>query len=470
MSSTPEIDSEIDPVVEALVSFAHGFRFEDLTSESVDRCTLHIIDTFASLMAGFHSEAARSARNVARALPSAGGASVLGTSLKAQPDLAAFINATTSREAEQNDFYFPLAGGGNHPSDVLLPLFNAAEYAGRSGPDLMAAICVAYQIFLHISDQVNVGVFDQTMIAGIATAAGAGKLLGLPPTQLAECISIATIANNPLNQSRRNTLTMWKAAAAGQSGHAGVFAAFLAKAGMKGPSLPFVGKLGWATSIAKHELQMETLDPRRGHPLRLYDVMIKPRAACASAISSILAAEKAFAQIEHPDAISKVVVETYEAARAFLASGSIHWNPTTRESADHSIPYAVAATLVDGTAGAAQFMPERLFDPAIRQILGKIEVTAREDFTKANVKRPPEHHSRVLVTLANGDLVIGESGGQKGDMANAATAKIVAAKFRELCGEPLGASRAESALDILSDISSLACLDTIAPAFEVHDS
>ena len=463
-----ETGESVDEVQSALVSLAQGLRFEDLSAEDVDRCTLHIIDTFGSLMAGYFSEAAECARTVAEATASGNGASVLGTSLKVQLDMAAFVNATTAREAEQNDVYFPPIGGGNHPSDILLPLFNVAEHAGSSGRDLIAAIIVAYQVFLHIADQAQIAGFDQSTIAGVAVAVGAGRLLRLTPQQLAECIAIVTVANNPLNQSRRDTLTMWKAAAAGQAGRAGVFAAILAKAGMKGPSLPFTGQLGWSKIIAKDELDMTALDPRNGHRLRIYDVMIKPRAACASAISSILAAEKAFEKISDPQAISRVSVETYESARAFIGAQPIHWNPTTRESADHSIPYAVAATLVDGTAGMEQFMPARLFDPVIREVLAKVEVTARDDFTAAYRKYPPEHHTRVTVTLADGSSVVGEAGGDKGDMANAATPETVAAKFRELCSGPLGQDRADQAFEILSAFPSLRSLETIPPVFEVR--
>lgn len=457
----------MDEVQAALVSFAHGFDFADLSQADVDRCTLHIIDTFGSLLAGFFSDAGASARNVVHVMPSSGKATVLGTQMKVQADLAAFINATTSREAEQNDVYFPVIGGGNHPSDVLLPLFNTAEHTGASGRDLIAAIVVAYQIFLHLADRARIAGFDQTTIAGIAAAAGAGRLLRLSSAELAECISIATVANNPLNQSRRDTLTMWKAAAAGQAGRAGVFAAMLAKAGMAGPTFPFTGQLGWSKLVAKGDLDMTSLDPRKGHRLRLLDVMIKPRAACASAISSILAAEAAFGKVGDPHAIAHVKVETYESARAFIGADAAHWNPTTRESADHSIPYAVAATLVDGTAGAAQFMPARLFDPVIREVLGKVEVTSRDDFSAANKAYPPEHHTRVIVTLADGSSVTGEAGGDKGDMANVPTRETIAAKFRELSTKALGEQRTGQALDLLSGIASLRTLDAIPPAFDV---
>lgn len=460
--------SDKDPVQEALVAFAGGLRFEDLAPRDVARCGLHVIDTFASLMAGFHSDAGVAARTVARAMSVATGATVLGTTLRAEPDLAAFVNATVSREAEQNDVYFPPIGGGNHPSDVLLPLFGVAEHMGRSGPELITAIIVAYQVFLHLADRAKIAGFDQSAIAGIAVAAGAGKLFGLSSPQLADAIAIAAVANNPLNQSRRDTLTMWKAAAAGQAGRAGVFAAMVAKAGMKGPSLPFTGQLGWSSVVARTELDMTGLDLRDGHRVRLHDVMIKPRAACASAISSILAAEKAFADLGVPRAIARVQVETYESARNFIGADAIHWNPTTRESADHSIPYAVAATLVDGTAGVEQFMPDRLFDPVIRAVLSKVEVTARDDFSAAYRRYPPEHHTRVTVTLADGRTVVGEAGGAKGDMASPPTEATVTAKFRELGEGPLGRDRAARALELVSGLAGMASLADIPAAFVVE--
>ena len=460
-------DPRIDEVQAALVEFAMSFSFIDLRPADIERCTLHVIDTFASFMAGYESEASQRALSVVQGLAVSSGASLLGTRLKAQPDLAAFFNATTSREAEQNDVYFPPIGGGNHPSDVLLPLFSVAEHAGASGAEFLTAIIVAYQVFLHIADQARINGFDQSAIAGIAVAVGAGKLLRLSPEEVANAISIVTVASNPLNQSRRDTLTMWKAAAAGEAGRAGIFAALLARGGMQGPSLPFVGQLGWTKVIAKGELDMSTLDLRKGGRLRLYDVMIKPRAACASAISSILAAEKAYREIDDPETITRVTVTTYESARSFIGHLPIHWNPTTRESADHSIPYAVAAALVDGTAGVAQFMPDRLFDPVIRSVLSKVEVVSSDEFTAAYKKYPPEHHTTVEVELAEGRRILGEAGGAKGDMANSATEETVTAKFRELCEPLLGQPGAAQALDLLSGIVQLKRLDDVANAFVV---
>ena len=161
---------------------------------------------------------------------------------------------------------------------------------------------------------------------------------------------MSVVSNNALRQARVDHLSMWKAAAAGQAGRGGVFAALLASAGMAAPALPFEGTCGWLKAVAQSPI---TLDAFGGREIRfkVHDTLIKPRASCATTISSILAAERAHAAADGPVEPTSVLVETYRHALERTATGEHHWHPDNRETADHSIPYVVAATLLDGTVG-----------------------------------------------------------------------------------------------------------------------
>ncbi len=64
------------------------------------------------------------------------------------------------------------------------------------------------------------------------------------------------------------------------------------------------------------------------------------------------------------DDIEKIEVFTYHFAWFEIGSGAEKWKPTTRETADHSMPYVVAAVLIDGAYTDAIFAPERFSDPA----------------------------------------------------------------------------------------------------------
>jgi 2-methylcitrate dehydratase len=247
---------------------------------------------------------------------------------------------------------------------------------------------------------------------------------------------------------------MWKAVAAGQSGRAGVFAALLAQAGMKGPHTPFEGKAGWAAHVAKQPFELQTLGGR-GTAFRIRDTLIKPRASCATTISSILAAEKAAARLGDVERIERVSVEVYERAKRGMGTGEHHWNPDSRETADHSIPYVVAASLIDKRHTPASFDDARLWDPRLRALLPKIEVVANDEFSAAYERVPVEHRTRVTVVLGDGERLVGEAGGEKGDLSQPKSDAEIAAKFRALSEGVLGRKRVDAALDAAWRLESL---------------
>lgn len=457
---------QTDLLQERIAAFALELAYESLAAEDVEAAKVRIVDTFAALYAGFFSEAARAARAYAAAFPDPAGVTIIGTHLRTGPEMAAFANATASREAEWNDVYMSRGGGGAHPSDAILPIFGVAEYAHASGREFLLAVTVAYEVYLGLSDAARITGFDQSGIAGIAVAAAAGRLLGLSPDRMRHALSICAVANNPLNQSRRNQLSMWKAAAAGQAGKAGVAAALMARAGLEGPSLPFEGAAGWNQHVARNPYAVGGLDPRHG-PYRVRDSLIKPRASCAATISSIFAAEEAARTVRAPD-VARVVVETYAPAVDAVGTGEQRWNPSSRETADHSIPYVVAAALCDGTVGPRQFRDDRLWDPELRALIHKVEVVADAAFTEAYDRDPREHYTRVTVTTTAGDTVVGQAGGpDREDMGRPMSRQAMEEKFTALCEDFIGAGQARAALERLSRLEDVADVSELVALFTI---
>ena len=440
--------SQPDAIQSQLSSYAAQLRYEDLNPDTIHAAKVRVIDTLAALIGGFFGEASRTARDLAARMPQAAGATVIGTRLTTSPDMAAFVNGTTARYVEMNDVYHWPGSSGGHPSDVLMPVFGVAECERASGQELILSIVLAYEIYLRMSDAIRTPGFDCANFCCMGAALGAGKLLGLSPDQLAECLSMAVVPNNALNQARTGHLSMWKAVAAGQSGRGGVFAALLAQAGMKGPHAPFEGKAGWCNHVARKSFTIEALGGR-STPFKIHDTLIKPRASCATTISSILAAEKAAASIVRVDDIEKVTVEVYERAKTGMGTGEHHWNPDSRETADHSIPYVVAASLIDKRLTPSSFSDARLWSPELRSLLPRIEVVTNDEFTAAYERVPVEHRTRVTVTLHGGKCTVGEAGGDKGDLSQAKTDAEIEDKFRALTEGVLGSKRVDAVLDAL---------------------
>src|SRR3954449_5606043 len=369
-----------DQIQAQLSGYAAQLSYDDIDDATRHAAKVRVIDTLGALIGGFDGEPCRIARQVAARMPQAGGATVIGTALSTSPDPAAFVNGTTARYVEMNDVYHWPGSSGGHPSDVVMPILAAAESVRASGRDFITAVVLGYEIYLRMSDAVKTPGFDCANFCCMGAALGAGKLLGLDADGLAECLSMAVVPNNALNQARTGHLSMWKAVAAGQSGRAGVFAALLSKAGMRGPHMPFEGKAGWIDHIARRPVTLPAFGGA-GTPFKIHDTLIKPRASCATTISSILAAEKAAARVSAIEAIEKVTVEVYERAKIGMGTGEHHWNPNSRETADHSITYVVAAALIDKRLTPASFSNERLWSAELRSLLPKIEVTANEEFS-----------------------------------------------------------------------------------------
>jgi len=453
-------DRTTDRIQQQLAAYASALTYDALAPAAAHAATVRVIDTLAALAGGFDGEPCRIARRMAARSPLADGATIYGTSIRATPEMAAFANGTAARYVELNDVYHEPGSAGGHPSDVIMPLLGVAEHARASGRELIAAVVLAYEIYLRLSDAIGKTAFDVANFACLGVAAGSARLLGLGPEPLAHSLSMAIVPNSILRQVRTGHLSMWKAVTAGHAGRAGVFAALLAREGMNAPYLPFEGGSGWCDHVAGKRFSLDALGGG-GTPFRILDTLIKPRPSCATTISSILAAEKVAPAVRGRIAdIERVTVETYGPAKAGMGTGEHHWNPDSRETADHSIPYVVAAALMDGRITPRQFDEAHRRDPGLRALLARIEVVANDEFTRAYERHPVEHRTRVHVVTRAGERFVGESGGDLGDLSQPKSDAAIGEKFLGTAEAFLGAARAREALDRLWRLEAL---DAIAP-------
>ncbi len=452
-----------DTIQERLVSYTSDLTYDALSPAAIHAAKVRVIDTLGALIGGFFGEPCRIARHLAATMPNAHGATIIGTRMKTAPDLAAFVNATTARYMEMNDGYHRPGVMAGHPSDSVTPLISVAEFAKASGRDLISSVVLAYEIHLRTADAVRISAgFDYTNYICMATALAAGKLLKLSPAQLVHCVAMAVVPNNALAQARTGHLTMFKAVASGQAGRAGVFAALLAREGMEGPHLPFEGKAGWCDHVALKRYALDVMGGN-GNPFKIMDTLIKPRSSGGTTIPSILAAENVQYR-GHINNITQVIVETYQRAKDQLGTNEHHWHPDTHESADHSIPYIVAATLMDGTITQRAFDDAHLKNPDLRALLMRIEVTANPEFTALYEQVPVKHRTRVTVLTNDGQRLIGETGGEFGDLSDVNSDAQIAEKFHRLTEDRLGAKRVTALLDRLWHLEEMESMSEIPAA------
>ena len=434
----------MDHSTKSIAEFAVRLDYADLPAEVVHDCKRRIIDTIGCAIAAFDDEPSRIARAVAMRTEVANGASVIGTPHRTLPELAAFANSVASRYLEGNDTY---PGGGGHPNDNLLPVLAVAQASGASAQTAIAAIVLAYEVhrYLFLAFPMRKHALDYVLYNAVASAAGAAKVLGLSLQQTAHTIALAAVPNLGTDISRRGHLTMWKGCAAANAARNGVFAAIMAKEGMEGPPTPFEDGLTAVTGA-------EDICPFPVEPTR-FSIL---KADYKFFLSEFHAQGPAFLALElRPqiklDEIETIEVLTYHFAWFEIGSGAEKWRPTTRETADHSMPYVIAAVLIDGAYTDAIFAPERLQDERTLTLMKKITIKEDAGFNK---RYPASLPCRMTITLKGGEQKSAELSNPIGHHDRPMTDAQLVEKFRGLAGRKLSPAKLEKVLDRIWKIES----------------
>ncbi|MEA2979695.1 MAG: 2-methylcitrate dehydratase [Alphaproteobacteria bacterium] len=427
----------MDHSTKSIAGFATRLDYDDLPAEVVHDCKRRIIDTIGCAIAAFDEEPTRIARAVAMRAPVENGASLIGTAHRTLPELAAFANGVASRYLEGNDTY---PGGGGHPNDNLLPILAIAQASGASAQTAITAIVLAYEVhrYLFLAFPMRKHALDYVLYNAVASAAGAAKVLSLSEQQTADAIALAAVPNLGTDISRRGHLTMWKGCAAANAARNGVFAAIMAKEGMAGPPTPFED--GLTAVIGAEEICPFPVDPTTFSILKAdYKFFLSEFHAQGPALLAL----ELRPQVKL-DEIEKIEVSTYHFAWFEIGSGPEKWRPATRETADHSMPYVVAAVLIDGAYTDAIFAPERFQDPRTLDLMKKIAVKEDNEFNK---RYPNSLPCRMTITLKNREQKTAELSNPIGHHDRPMTDAQVVEKFLGLAGRKLKPERVQTVLD-----------------------
>lgn len=448
----------MDSMIEQLAGYAAGLRYTDIPAPVVHECKRKLIDTLGCLAGGFQAEPAVIARTIARRARGKPAARILGTGETSTPGLAAFANGIALRYLDYNDAYFMNSSG--HPSDVFAAVLAAADACGATGPEVITATTLGYEAFCNCSDAVprETG-WDYTIYGAIAAAVAGGKLRGFARDSLANAISLAIIPNMALEETRRGELAMWKGCAAANASRNGLFAAELAGEGMTGPQFAIEGRWGLWHPLGRFDWRPFG---GRGGPFRVTRTHLKYYPAVVHAQSPIAAALELRAAVASED-IESLVIESYWVANRYTDRASPLWRPATRETADHSIPYVVAAALLDGDITAASFSPERIGDPRMARLLACTSLVENADFTR---RHPTEWPCRIEATMRGGAKKSVESRYFKGHAEAPLSDAEVEGKFRRLAESTMPAARVDA---VLEKAWALESLDDIGELLELLD-
>ncbi|MCH7712341.1 MAG: MmgE/PrpD family protein [Chloroflexi bacterium] len=446
----------MDRTTDILTDYACNLTYEDLSPEAVKQVKRTLIDTLGCAAGGFLSEPGKIARSMASSVSSDMPARILGTDVYSSPDMAGFANGVMVRYLDCNDCYF--SPGGGHPSDMIPAVLALADPMAAGGKDIITAIVLAYEVFCRLSDEVLTGElgWDQGMFSVIGAACAAGKIMELDKNQMANAISLAVAPSLPLGVTRTGELSMWKGCATASATRSAIFAALLAGQGMTGPSEPFEGKRGlWEQAVGR-QVQLGAMGGGN-EPFRITDSFFKAYPAqIHTQAPTGLALE--LQPLVSSKEIESIRIHAYRSACSTPATEPTKWDPKTRESADHSIPYMVAVAFLDGGVSPASFTSQKISDPGIRELISKITIEENEEYTG---KYPGEYNIRMEVSDRSGKTHAAHTSFPKGHQNNPLSDEELEAKFRGLSSGVWSDGQSAAALELIWALEDLTSLDEL---------
>jgi 2-methylcitrate dehydratase len=439
-----------------LAGYTQALCYDDLPGDVVHEAKRRMLDSLGCAFGAWNATPCRIARQVAQSVKIPGGATLWGMTHKTLPDLATFANGTLVRYLDFNDTY--LSKEPAHPSDNLAAILAAGETSHASGKRVIQAVALAYEIHCRLCDAAALRPrgWDHVTYGSISSALGVAKTMKLTEGQTAQAVNLAAVANVALRQTRIGDISMWKACAFSNAARNGMFAALLAQRGMTGPAPIFEGEKGFMKLISgPFEMPMLGGERTAGDkpvPFRMLNTYIKHfpveyHAQTAVEAALALRAEMIEAEGHHVlDSLTEIEIGSYDVAIEIIGRDPEKWQPTTRETADHSFPYCIAAALLDGRVTLHSFDPKRLRDPALHELMKKVRVVTQPEFMG---RYPAAMPTSLTVRTTTGKTYVTQVDVPLGHPGNPMSDQDVEDKLRRLALRRVGRARVERLIDFV---------------------
>jgi 2-methylcitrate dehydratase len=414
---------------EKLATFVCRSAYEDLSDTAREQLKIRFLDSVGCALGALEGEPVQILRRQISEFERQGKCTLIGGGTTA-PDSAAFYNGALVRYLDFNDAY--LAKGETcHPSDNLAAILAGAEHADASGRELMTALAVAYQVQCRLSDVAPVRDkgFDHTTQGSYSVAAGVSRILGLDEVRTANAIGMCGTAFNGLRVTRTGQLSHWKGLAFPNTAACCTRLVFLAMNGITGPLEVFEGDKGFMDAIAgvfDIDWLREDLDRVKRTILKRFNAEIHSQATIQAVLD--LKARHQFCAAD----VQRIDIETFDVAFNIIGGGEEGdktTSVTSKEQADHSLPYVVAVAVLDGDVMPAQYESGRILREDVQNLLRRVSVTANPAYSQ---RFPDEMPCQVRVTLSDGRTLTKEGRDYPGFVSQPMSWELATQKFKRL--------------------------------------
>ncbi|HET7037939.1 MAG TPA: MmgE/PrpD family protein [Thermomicrobiaceae bacterium] len=392
---------------EMMAEYALGLRFEELPAEVVTAAIVAVADTLACAVGAVDEPGPAILRDYALGQGGRPAATLLGGKERVPAPLAALVNGALARDLDANDLYAtPPGRDTGHFSDAIPALLAAAEGRGASGRDFLAAVVVAYELQAVLAEAylwMRRGLHSVSQVTW-AVPAAAGRLLGLSRDEIVAAIGLAGTTGGLVLQSwlRPSTsLPLIKGGAPGFAGQRALEATALAARGFTAP----IDALETLFERLPSQLDLAPFGRLlQRDEFTTPSTMLKRWPAQIYTQAAIQAAVELHPAIDAVDQIAVATLYGHRQVCAGVQGSAAAYAPQTRGAADHSTPFVVAMALRDGDLTPASYAGEPWHDPALLDLMRRIDLVIDPAFEEALVNEG-RFGCRLVVELLDGQVL-----------------------------------------------------------------
>ncbi len=404
-------------VTARLARFVVATQWEDLPRDVAHQVKRSLLNFFAVSFAGCRTETFETALASLKQFSGGKQAVLIGRRERIDALSAAFLNAAGANVLDFCDTHVPTV---IHPTAPLAPaLLALAEMQRVSGRDFILAFVLGQEVECRIGLAISPSHYNRgwhiTATCGVfGAAAGSGKLLGLTPEQMVWALGTAATQAASLCECLG---TPAKSVGVGNAARNGLWAALLAAKNFSGPAEPLAGTQGYFHALNETP-DLSVLINKLGETWEIGKTSYKPY-PCGFVLHPVLDCVIDWRRANPAAVVEKVKVT----GNPLLANRADRPAISTSAQSQVSVQHAVAAALITGKAGTAQFADACVNDPKVQALRGKVELARDPSFATVA--------AAVEITTADGKVNKLSTAAARGSDANPMTDTDLEDKLRD---------------------------------------
>jgi 2-methylcitrate dehydratase PrpD len=359
---------------EKIARFIVDTRYEDIPPDAVAKAKRTALDCLGAALAGVSETVSQAVTGYVTTLGGPSQASVFGACLKVSIPDAALANGVIAHALDYDDCGVKIG----HPSVLVLPaVLSLGEHLGASGRDILTAYILGLEVegklALHADFKLmQARLNHQSWYGSIGATAACAKLLRLDIAKTTMALGIG--ANFACGLSA-NHGSMAGAMAAGNACRNGVIAALMAREGVTANPNIIEAKNGfYDTLVGAGHYDAERMAEGLGEPFYIESpgIGLKKYPSCYHTHRALDGVFQLLSEHRFSDKdIAAVDVGTSERAMRVLAFSE----PETPYQAKYSMPYCVAAAVVDHQVTLDTFTARKMADRGIVEARKKVHLS-----------------------------------------------------------------------------------------------